>query len=402
MLENKIKHIDQNIFDVNFLLDMHVKFYQNLTLSTLSFSIIAFLIIFYLYAREKINFFHSFILIISVFFVFLINSVSSDVQNMHFNTDQYNYIDSANYFRNQSILEIITSIFNTDLHRSNFGAMISLLPFPTLEKSIDLALLNKIFFFIVIGFVSHFCKKDNLFLNILIFLPIFHWHTSFPLKDTLIFFLSFFWIFSLDKKKYFINFFFILLIFLIRKEYAILIFSLTLLFIVLETSYIRYRILTLFILLAGYLCAYYFFDKNVYSLNYSFRGFADSNDSYNNYKTIDNFNLLQVKIIFSFLKSFTVPMNFFEFNIIKLILWLSYFFLMLIIAISIYLIRKQKTLPFVFFFVILVVYPIGIYTLIVENFTTYERIRFPILITFTYLVTKNLKLSKLLNFIKLK
>ena len=195
------RNINLEITEAILFFELNEKYYQNFSFSTLILSAITFSIIFYLYAQKKINLFHVFMLILSALSVFVVNFFNGDLAYMHLNTDQYNYVYGFNYSRSTSMLNFFENL--SKQNKYNYATVFSLLPFPTVESLIDLSLINKILFLIVIVMVSHSANHNNLFLNLLILIPLFHYHTSFPLKDGTLFFLSFFWIFLLEKKKIF-------------------------------------------------------------------------------------------------------------------------------------------------------------------------------------------------------
>ena len=142
----------------------------------------------------------------------------------------------------------------------------------------------------------------------------------------------------------------------------------------------------------------YYFNQNIYSINYTLRGYSYD---VNSYKFINSLDILVVKTIFSFFKSL-VPLFHGDNKILYTIIWLNYLLLITLVILSMWINKRHQKIRYFFFVIVIMVLPIGLLTLTVENYVTYDRLRFSLLVPFMYLATKNLNLSEIIFFLKKK
>lgn len=138
--------------------------------------------------------------------------------------DQSKYSDLVYNFRNF----VYDKDISTLLSRTNFSSLLlALFPIPFVTSIISVALINKgILFAIVLFFLKK--KKYYFIINILLLLPSMMVISSVALRDMLVIALGIlFFYFSIEKKKYFISFFFGVSLLFTKSYFGILCISIS-------------------------------------------------------------------------------------------------------------------------------------------------------------------------------
>ncbi len=347
---------------------------NNFSITTAILLFIALILLFYIYDRKKIDNFSILVLLASIFSIFLIGLID----RYNFGTDRYNYLEHMPVFREGFFLNGIKDLF---LFRSsnNTTLIYSFIPLPTPKTLLDFGLFVKcIYLCLILFLISKDFEKKKTIIYFLIFFPLFHFYSSFGGKECLVILVAYFWSESLINKKIITNFIFGFLFVLIKFEFGFLIVLSSIVYFILQIKIFRNYTLFL-IIFSFYLGSFYLFDQYIDFINYKFRGFH----TVEAWISISNFNDFLFRLIKYYFNSPFKIMNFQNLNFfnasfsITIILAYIYFY------IEIFKIKKI-TLEIIFIVLFKVIF-CAIYSLMIENWGTYQRLLFTPLIISIFL-----------------
>jgi len=347
------------------------KYGNNFSITTALLLLIALILIFYINEKKKLNNLCILTLVISTFSVFFISLIT----DYSFATDRYNFVAHIPEFREQFFIKPITRVF---IFRASENASLiySFLPLPTPKTLLDLGLFTKCIYLAFIFFIisKDFQKKKKL-IYFIIFFPLFHFYSSTGGKECLVFILAYFWSESLINKKIILNLIISFIFVIVKFEFGFLVAASSIFYFIMKIEFFKKYFLLLSII-AIYIASYYLFERYNYYINWKFRGFSESGQ----WLQLNNLNDFILRLIKSYFTSPIKIMNFESINLLKIGFSLSLIFSYLYFYLETIKIKKiSYELIFILTFKIIFC---GIYTLMIDNWGTYQRLIFtPIILS---------------------
>lgn len=370
-MEEFIKRWNYNALDERNDIISFISFGNSFSLTTCILLLIAAILFFYIYEKKKLNDVCLLILLASIFSVFLLGLLD----RYNFATDRNNYLYYMPRFRENLFIEGTKDLLNMR-SSNNASFMYSLLPLPSPRSLLDLALFVKcIYLAFVLILISKDFDKRKIMIYFVIFFPLFHYYSGFGSKECMVIALSFFWAESLINQKIILNIFTILIFILIKFEFGFLIAGFSLFFLVIHSNFLKNKILfkNIFLLLSIislYLFSSYYYEIYEGYINHKFRGFHEDTE----WVDIYSFTELLIRITMSYFISPMKIMNLENFKIFNLLFSISLILSYVYFYIEVIKIKKiSYELIFIVLFKILFC---GIYTLMIENWGTYQRLIF--------------------------
>lgn len=335
-----------------------------------------------------------FVLIIGAFFPYLFNGF---IFPEYYMPDQYKYFHIAKSIRDFDFNYVQ---YSKNVELSSW--MLTLFPLPIIETIYSLGFVNKFIYVILVIYLYHNKNVRGLPLYFIVFYPSLLMYTSLSLRDTLVLIFMLFSTIHFIKGQFFISAFFLILLSLIKFQNSLILSLFFLYCIIFNSNYFiyKFRFLIIFVSLSILL---YFIDYIIPLFEfYRSAMYREDGGDMSIYKPISTAFEFFIMLISSFPYFLMKPFVWEVSSFLQLIQSIENIILLFVICIqllNLFRFNNGVGLKWVVFLIL----SFSIYGLVVFNFGTAVRYKFPFLVLFfvcSYLdVLRHYETKKSVNYL---
>lgn len=367
------------------------------------------ILIFYYYNLVRLKLF--LFLSLTAFLPFLINGIVFPISYM---PDQYKYFIWAynlRYLEPELAQWATRTIAGFEITRPGpryvTTVIFSYFPIPFINSVTSISIINRIIYTVIIILSVHYkIIRGKMILFFLLF-PGLILYSSIALREMFVLILMLGTAYCLVYKRYLFIIPALILLFLIKFQNALILGLISLFYIVIFGNYFRSKALKIFFLFLGFfiLCfIYLYFQKNLETLLSELEGlrhyfYAEECKKikgywcWDGYEPID-FNNFYKTVLFSVFDFAFAPLIWQSSNVFQLLQSFENIFVNLLFVLLLYQLFKLNKINAIFWFAS-ICFAFAIYGIIVFNFGTLSRYRFPFIVTFIFIISSEINKFRL-------